>query len=131
MIEQAPFGHTGHESTRTIFGAAALGGVSQEEADRTLEALLRYGVNHIDTAASYGQSEERIGPWMAQHRKDFFLATKTGQRKYQEARDEIHRSLERLRVDYVDLLQLHNLADPIEWDIALSPGGALEAAIEA
>src|SRR5690348_4074433 len=103
MIATAPFGRTGHTSTRTIFGAAALGQVSQEEADRTLEVLLQYGVNHIDTAASYGDSEERIGPWMAQHRKQFFLATKTGKRTYAEAREEIQRSLERLRVDYVDL----------------------------
>jgi aryl-alcohol dehydrogenase-like predicted oxidoreductase len=93
--------------------------------------LLQYGVNHIDTAASYGDAELRIGPWMDRHRQDFFLATKTGRRTYQEARDEIHRSLERLRVDHVDLIQLHNLVDPIEWDKALSPGGALDAAVEA
>jgi aryl-alcohol dehydrogenase-like predicted oxidoreductase len=131
MIAKQPFGRTGHESTRIIFGAAALGGVTQAEADTTLERLLEYGINHIDTAASYGESELRIGPWMAAHRKDFFLATKTGQRTRQAARDEIQRSLERLRVDSVDLIQLHNLVDPGEWDTALGPGGALEAAIEA
>ena len=131
MIATQPFGRTGHVSTRAIFGAAALGSVTQDEADRTLEVLQRYGVNHIDTAASYGDSELRIGPWMDRHRQDFFLATKTGQRTYQQARDEIHRSLDRLRVDHVDLIQLHNLVDPIEWDIALSPGGALDAAVEA
>ena len=131
MIATQPFGRTGHMSTRAIFGAAALSSVTQDEADRTLEVLLQYGVNHIDTAASYGDSELRIGPWMDRHRQDFFLATKTGRRTYQEARDEIHRSLERLRVDHVDLIQLHNLVDPIEWDIALSPGGALDAAVEA
>jgi aryl-alcohol dehydrogenase-like predicted oxidoreductase len=131
MIATQPFGRTGHMSTRAIFGAAALSSVTQGEADRTLEVLLQYGVNHIDTAASYGDAELRIGPWMDRHRQDFFLATKTGRRRYQEARDEIHRSLERLRVDHVDLIQLHNLVDPIEWDIALSPGGALDAAVEA
>ena len=131
MIATQPFGRTGHMSTRAIFGAAALSSVTQDEADRTLEVLLQYGVNHIDTAASYGDAELRIGPWMDHHRQDFFLATKTGRRTYQEARDEIHRSLERLRVDHVDLIQLHNLVDPIEWDIALSPGGALDAAVEA
>ena len=131
MIATQPFGRTGHMSTRAIFGAAALSSVTQGEADRTLEVLLQYGVNHIDTAASYGDSELRIGPWMDRHRQDFFLATKTGRRTYQEARDEIHRSLERLRVDHVDLIQLHNLVDPIEWDKALSPGGALDAAVEA
>jgi aryl-alcohol dehydrogenase-like predicted oxidoreductase len=118
-------------STRTLFGAASLGHVTQEEADRTLEVLLQYGVNHIDVAASYGDAELRIAPWLQQYRKQFFLATKTGMRTAKEAKEELHRSLERMRVDYVDLWQLHNLVDPIEWDIALSPGGAIEAAVEA
>ena len=131
MIATQPFGRTGHDSTRTIFGAAALGSVTQDEADHTLELLLKHGVNHIDTAASYGDSELRIGPWMAQHRQRFFLATKTGERTYAAARDQIHRSLERLRVDQLDLIQLHNLAEPAEWETALGPGGALEAAVEA
>lgn len=131
MIARHPFGRTGHLSSRTIFGAAALGGVTQQEADSTLEALLEYGVNHIDTAASYGHAELRIGPWMARHRTDFFLATKTTERRYQAAKDEIHRSLERLQVDQVDLIQLHNLVAEEEWEVALGPGGSLEAAIEA
>jgi aryl-alcohol dehydrogenase-like predicted oxidoreductase len=118
-------------SSATLFGAAALARASQAEADRALETLLRHGVNHIDTAARYGDSELRIGPWMARHRKDFFLATKTGERSAAGARDSIHRSLERLRVDHVDLLQLHSLAHPDEWDQAMGPGGALEAAVEA
>ncbi len=131
MIEKRPFGCTGHMSTVTLFGAAALSRVTQAEADQTLEVLLRYGINHIDTAAGYGDSELRIGPWMAQHRQDFFLATKTRERTYQAARDQLHRSLDRLRVDQVDLLQLHALFHPDEWEVALGPGGALEAAIEA
>jgi aryl-alcohol dehydrogenase-like predicted oxidoreductase len=131
MIEQRPFGRTGHRSTVTLFGGAALARATQDEADRTLELLLRHGVNHIDTAARYGDSELRIGPWMARHRKDFFLATKTGQRGAREAREDIHRSLERLRVDHVDLLQLHSLGHPDDWEQAMGPGGALEAAIEA
>jgi aryl-alcohol dehydrogenase-like predicted oxidoreductase len=130
-IPTLPFGRTGHVSTRTLFGAAALGSVSQADADRTLEVLLKYGVNHIDVAASYGDAELRIAPWLAQHRADFFVATKTGKRTAKEAKEELHRSLERMGIDYVDLWQLHNLADPIEWDIALSPGGVIEAAIEA
>jgi aryl-alcohol dehydrogenase-like predicted oxidoreductase len=131
MIETIPFGRTGHLSSRALFGAAAFGDVTQDEADRTLQVLLRFGVNHIDTAASYGDSEKRIGPWMREHRDRFFLATKTGERSYAQARDEIHRSLERLRVEQVDLLQLHNLVDESEWEVAMGPGGALEAAIEA
>ncbi len=131
MIPQKPFGRTGHRSTRTIFGAAALGTVTQEEADRTLELLLKYGINHIDTAASYGESELRIGPWMREHRKDFFLATKTENRTYQGAKDELKRSLERLQVEQVDLWQMHFLIDPNDLKTALAPGGALEAFIEA
>lgn len=131
MIRKQPFGRTGHSSTATIFGAAALGSVDQATADRTLDLLLEYGVNHIDTAASYGDSEERIGPWMAQHRDDFFLATKTGERTYQAAKEQIHRSLERMQVDQIDLIQLHNLVHPDDWDTAMGPGGALEAVVEA
>ena len=131
MIAKALFGRTGHESSRTLFGAASLGSVSQSEADRTFETLLEYGVNHIDTAASYGDSELRLAPWLAQHRDRFFLATKTGQRDHAGAREEIRRSLDRLGVDRVDLLQLHNLVDVIEWETALREGGALEAAVEA
>ena len=130
-IEVQAFGRSGHMSTRTIFGAASLSAVTQEEADRTLEVLLHYGVNHIDVAASYGDAELRIAPWLERYRGHFYLATKTDARTAQEAKEELHRSLERMRVDYVDLWQLHNLADPIEWDVALSPGGALDAAIEA
>jgi aryl-alcohol dehydrogenase-like predicted oxidoreductase len=125
------FGRTGHNSTRTIFGAAALSRVTQDVADRTLEVLLRHGVNHIDTAASYGDAELRIRPWLKREAGRFFLATKTDARTKREAREELHRSLDRLGVDHVDLWQLHNLADPIEWDIALSPGGVIEAAVEA
>lgn len=131
MIDKLAFGRTGHMSTRVIFGAASFSNVTQEEADRTLDLLLKYGINHIDTAASYGDSELRIGPWMDRHRQDFFLATKTGERTYDKARDQIRRSLERLRVDQIDLLQLHYLVDPDEWQTAMGPGGALEAAIEA
>src|SRR3712207_2895788 len=107
----APFGRTGHESTRVVFGAAALGRMRQERADQVLEVLLRHGVNHIDTAASYGDAELRIGPWMAEHRDRFFLATKTGERTGDGARAELERSLERLQVDSVDLVQLHNLVE--------------------
>ncbi|HKW95400.1 MAG TPA: aldo/keto reductase [Methylomirabilota bacterium] len=131
MIERRPFGRTGHQSTRTLFGAAALARVSQDEADRALEVLLRYEVNHIDTAARYGDSELRIGPWMARHRKDFFLATKTGSRGAREAREDLHRSLERLKVDSVDLIQMHSLGHPDDWDQAMGPNGALEALVEA
>jgi aryl-alcohol dehydrogenase-like predicted oxidoreductase len=130
-IATLPFGRSGHLSTRTIFGGASLSHVTQQEADQALELLLRYGVNHLDVAASYGDAELRIAPWLAQRRERFFVATKTGQRTAAKSREELERSLERMGIAAVDLWQLHNLADPIEWDVALSPGGALEAAIEA
>ena len=130
-IEQAEFGRTGHQSSRVIFGGAALGQVTQRVADQTLDVLLAHGVNHLDVAASYGEAEVRIRPWLQREPDRFFLATKTGERTAAKAREELHRSLDRMGVDHVDLWQLHGLADPIEWDIALSPGGAIEAAIEA
>ena len=130
-IEKRPFGRTGHLSSAVIFGAAALGRVDQGVADRVLDLLLEHGVNHIDVAASYGDAELRIGRWMDRHRADFFLASKTKERAYAAAKAEIHRSLERLRTDRLDLIQIHSLTHPDEWDQALSPGGALDAAIEA
>ena len=130
-IPLLPFGRTGHTSTRIIFGAAALSRVSQDVADRTLDVLLEHGINHIDTAASYGDAELRIAPWLKRYPDRFFVATKTGKRTAAEAREELHRSLDRLGLDHVDLWQLHNLSDPIEWDNALSPGGAIDAAVEA
>lgn len=130
-IPSIEFGRTGHQSTRTLFGAAALGAMKQEKADQVLELLLEYGVNHIDVAASYGDAELRLAPWLKHHRSDFFLATKTGERTAQGTRESIHRSLDRMQVDSVDLIQFHNLTDEEGWQVALGPGGALEAAVEA
>jgi aryl-alcohol dehydrogenase-like predicted oxidoreductase len=131
MIERIPFGRTGHESSRIVFGAAALAAMSATRCADTLARLLEYGVNHIDTAPSYGDSELRVGEWMRRHRNAFFLATKTGDRSAEGARESLLRSLERLCVDRVDLIQLHNLVDEREWDEALGPGGALEALVAA
>ncbi|MDX6568862.1 MAG: hypothetical protein QOH15_1440 [Gaiellales bacterium] len=130
-IPTHPFGSTGHESSRVIFGAAALGDVSQRDADAAIELLLEHGVNHIDTAASYGDSELRLAPGLDRYRDRFFLATKTGERTYAAARDQIQRSLERMQVPSVDLIQLHCLVHPGEWDVAMSEDGALRAAVEA
>ena len=131
MISRDVFGRSGHLSSRVILGAAAFWQVTQGEADAAIELALSLGVNHVDVAASYGEAELRLGGWISQHGKSFFLATKTGERTANKAREEFHRSLERLQVAQVDLLQLHNLVDPQEWETALGPGGALEAAIEA
>jgi aryl-alcohol dehydrogenase-like predicted oxidoreductase len=131
VIERVPFGGTGHDSSRVIFGAAALGRVSKDEADRALDVVLEHGVNHIDVAASYGDAELRIATWLRRNPGTFFVATKTGERTYRAAREEIRRSLDRLGVDRIDSIQLHNLVDVIEWEHALGANGALEAALEA
>ena len=131
MISKQALGRTGHMSTRIIFGSSALSKATQAEADRMLELLLTYDVNHIDTAPMYGNAEKRIGPWMKDHRDEFFIATKTRSRTYQGAWDNLQRSLERLRVDYVDLWQMHGLTNPVGWEKAMGPGGTLDAFIEA
>ena len=131
MIPKLSFGRTAHMSTRTLFGAFAVGFIPQVEADRVLDLLLSYGINHIDTAHSYGDAELRLGPWMKDHRQDFFLATKTEQRTYRGAWDELRQSLDRMQTDHIDLWQMHLLVDPDEWDVAMGPGGALEAFVEA
>ena len=127
MIDRAHFGRTGHLSSRVIFGAAGLDTMSQARADEVLGILLELGVNHIDTAADYGDSELRIAPFMARHRDRFFLATKTAERTADGARASLERSLTRLGVDRVDLIQLHNLVEEDDWTVAHGPGGALEA----
>src|SRR6266545_4750822 len=130
-IPTMPFGRTGHDSTRVIFGAASLSRVTQDLADRALDVLLEHDINHIDVAASYGDAELRVAPWLKRYPDAFFVATKPDQRRTDGAREELQRSLDRLGVDHVDSWQLHNLSDPIQWDRALSPGGAIDAAVQA
>ncbi len=130
-MQEIPFGRTGHSSSRVIFGAAALGSMRQDKADALLELLFEHGVNHIDTAAMYGDSELRVGAWMPRHRDRFFLATKTHERTAQGARASLERSRQRVAADQLDLIQLHNLVDANDWRVALGPGGALEALVEA
>lgn len=131
MILKKQFGRTGHFSSRIIFGAYALSKATQEEADQILEILLKNGINHIDTAPMYGSSEKRIGPWMKEHRDKFFLATKTRQRSYKGAWKDLQRSLTQLKVDYVDLWQMHGLTNPVGWEKAMGSEGTLQAFIEA
>ena len=131
MIHQRPFGRTGHLSSATIFGAAAFSEATPAQVEQTFELLLEHGVNHIDTANSYGQSETMLGPVLPRYRSEFFLATKTGERTYAGAREHLHRSLDRLRTDHLDLWQMHCLVEPAEWEVAFGPGGVLEAFVEA
>ena len=131
MIARVEFGRTGHRSSRVIFGAAALSRMRQERADELLASLDEHGVNHLDVAASYGEAELRLAPWLVGRRGDFFLATKTGERTGDAARAELERSLTRLGTDHVDLIQLHNLVEDDEWDVAHGAGGAVEALVRA
>ena len=131
MIEKRRFGRTGHESTRVIFGAAAFFDATPADSDRMLDTLLEHGINHIDTAADYGKSEELLGRWIGRHRDEFFLATKTAARDRTGASESVRRSLDRMRIDQVDLLQLHCLIEPGGWEQAMGSEGALEAAVEA
>jgi aryl-alcohol dehydrogenase-like predicted oxidoreductase len=130
VIPRAPFGRTGHESSRLLLGGAAFARASQAEADEALAHVLEHGVNHVDTAASYGAAEDLIGDWIRRHGKTFFLATKTEQRERASAREQVLRSLERLQVDRVDLIQLHYLIEEDDWQRAMGEGGALEALVE-
>ena len=130
-IERIPFGSTGHTSSRVIFGAAALGAMKQERADATLAKLDVFGINHIDVAASYGDAELRLAPFLQTRRSDFFLATKTGLRTKDEAAAQLRDSLKRMQVDQIDLIQMHNLTQDDQWEVAMGPGGALEALVEA
>jgi aryl-alcohol dehydrogenase-like predicted oxidoreductase len=131
MIPTLAFGRTGHQSTRTLFGAAAFWDIPQADADRAMDLLLENGVNHVDTAASYDGSQRLLGDWIQRHGRPFFLATKTGERTRQAAYDDLRRSLDLLHVDQVDLIQLHGLHLEPDWSTALGPGGALEALIRA
>ncbi len=101
--------------------------MSQERADATMANVTEWGINHIDTAASYGAAEDRLRPWLGEHRNDVFLATKTGERRGAAARAELERSLERMDVGHVDLIQLHNLVEDDEFDTVFAPGGAVDA----
>jgi len=130
-IQKTPFGNTGHLSARIIFGAAALGGMRQDKADSVLEMITKRGLNHFDCAASYGDAELRLAPYLQDHRDDVFLATKTGERTRDLAWKSIENSLERMQVDQIDLIQLHNLTHDQDWDVAMGEQGALKAAIEA
>ena len=126
-IDRLPFGRTGHQSSRVIFGAAALGAMSQSRADTTLAQIRDADINHIDTAASYGESELRLHDFLQDHRDEFFLATKTGERDGSAARAQLEASLERMGVDHVDLIQLHNLVEPDQWETAFADDGAVKA----
>ena len=130
-MEYRRLGRSGHASSVLIYGAAALSAVDQDTADRSVQEALDAGINHLDVAASYGDAEVRLGPWIPRIRKDIFLATKTEDRDHEGAWASINRSLERLQTDHVDLIQLHAIGDLGELDRALGRGGAIEAAVRA
>jgi len=131
MLQTRRFGRTEHMSTVAIFGAAAFWEISQEQADRVMELVISSGINHIDVAPSYGQAEQRLGPWMRRERRRFFVGCKTMERTLEGARNELHRSLKLLQCELFDLYQLHAVTSLEELDVVTGPGGALEALVEA
>jgi predicted aldo/keto reductase-like oxidoreductase len=130
-VQQRRLGRLGHQSSVLIYGAAALGEADQDTADASIRLALDAGINHFDVAASYGDAELRLGPWMPEIRDRIFLATKTGLRDRDEAWAQINASLERLRTDHVDLIQIHAVGDLAELDLVTRPGGSLQAAVRA
>ena len=130
-MEKRRLGKTGHMSSILTIGGAALGNVTQAEADAAITLAMEHGINHIDVAPTYGDAELRIGPWMPKHRNDFFLGCKTGARDKAGAWESIKHSLERLQVNDFDLFQFHGVDDLDTLETILNPGGALEAVLEA
>jgi predicted aldo/keto reductase-like oxidoreductase len=130
-VQQRRLGRLGHQSTVLIYGAAALADVDQDTADASVQLALDAGINHFDVAASYGDAELRLGPWMGRIRQRIFLATKTGLRDREDAWAQINQSLERLQTDHLDLIQIHSVGDLEELDLVTRPGGSLEAAVRA
>jgi aryl-alcohol dehydrogenase-like predicted oxidoreductase len=130
-MEHRRLGRLDRENSVLIFGGAALAEAAEEDSDAAIQRALDAGVDHFDTAADYGDSELEYGRWMPEIRDRIFLSTKTGLREKDAAKRQIQDSLERLRVDNVDLLQLHSVGDIEDLDRATGPGGSLEAAIEA
>jgi aryl-alcohol dehydrogenase-like predicted oxidoreductase len=130
-MEQRRLGRIGHMSSVIMYGGAMLSEATQEVADASIRLALESGINHFDTAAAYGDSELRLGAWMPRIRDRIFLATKTGDRTAAGAYDSIRRSLERLRVDRLDLIQLHAVCDHDDLDRVTGHGGALQGAIRA
>jgi aryl-alcohol dehydrogenase-like predicted oxidoreductase len=131
LMQTRRFGRTGHMSTVAIFGGAAFSKITQEEADRVIEQVIEAGVNHIDIAPSYGQAEERVGPWMPRERQRFFLGCKTQERTKEGAWNELRQSLQRLQTETFDLYQFHAITKMEELDAVTMKGGALEAFVEA
>jgi len=130
-METRRFGRTGHMSTIAIFGAAAFWEISQADADKVMEQVIEAGINHIDIAPSYGQAEQRVGPWMPRIRENFFLGCKTMERTKDGAWDELQRSLKLLQTETFDLYQCHAITTIEELDTITMKGGALEAFVEA
>ena len=130
-MEKRRLGRIGHETSVLVYGAAALGDVTQETADASLAQALDAGINHLDTAASYGEAELRMGPTVERVRDKVFLATKSTERRAEDAWRELNRSLELLHTDHIDLWQIHGVCDMGDLDKVFAPGGAIEAFVRA
>ena len=130
-MDQRRLGRIGHPTSVLVYGAAALGEVTQDVADASLRQALDAGINHLDTAASYGHAELVMGPTVERVRDQVFLATKSTERRAEDAWRELNRSLELLRTDHIDLWQVHAVCSLAELEEVFAPGGAIEAFVRA
>lgn len=130
-MQYREFGNTGYNVSSLGFGAMNLPNVPFEQAKEALNYALDQGINYIDTAAAYRNSEEIIGDSISHRRTEYFLATKTNKRDYESAKQEIERSLSRLKTDVIDLLQIHYVNYPSEYKQIMGEQGAYKAALEA
>ena len=130
-MEKRRLGRLGHMSSVLIYGGAALSDVDESDADDSIAFALESGINHFDTSDDYGDSEIHLGRWMPRVRDEVFIATKTSRPSKEEAAETILRSLERLNVERLDLLQLHAVCEIEDLDAVTRPDGALQAAVDA
>ena len=131
-LPQRDYGKKGVKLSLVGFGGIIVMNAESDHASRTVAQAVERGVNYFDVAPSYGNAEERLGPALETHRKNCFLACKTGQREAAKAKEELAKSLERLRTDYFDLYQLHGITDlHNDVDVAFGIGGAMEVLIAA
>jgi diketogulonate reductase-like aldo/keto reductase len=112
-------------------GGVVVSGLEQEMANQIVRESVERGVNYFDVAPTYGDAELKLGPALEPFRKTAFLACKTTKRDARGAREELHRSLDRLRTDHFDLYQFHGVSSMEDVERILSPGGAAEAFLEA
>ena len=130
-MDKRAYGNTAEMLSLIGFGGIVARDTTPEEANERVAFAVENGINYFDVAPGYGTAEICLGPALESYRKDGFLACKTGVRDKEGAREELERSLKRLRTDHFDLYQLHAMKSWDDFDQVTAPNGALETFIEA